>query len=214
MLLVLAGMLCSAASLRAQNNNNHTAPSARSLHEARRYNQMNLQGTWNVGLNVSPVVGISHPLATSGRTTAIGFCGVGIEGGYFVLDNLRLYAELSYVDNSYKNMFVDGGYDQLSAFGVVVGAQWHVGRFALGGGLLMGNTRYTVVPSILEEPIATVYRDKQRALGLSYEASYMLSPFFKVGGFYRPMLGAGRYAHTMGLRATIYLPFMDAVVCK
>lgn len=183
-------------------------------HEAARYNHMSSQGIWSLGLNISPVVGISHPLSAGGRTTAAGYCGIGFEAGYFVFDNLRLYAELSWASNSYKNIFVDGGYDQLSALDTVLGAQWYMGRWAVGGGLVIGSTRYTVVPGITSEPTPAAYHDRRRGLGLDYNASYLLSPFLKVGAYYRPHLSGGRYAHTVGARVTIYLPFMDAVVCK
>lgn len=183
-------------------------------HEAARYNHMNSQGIWSLGLSLSPVVGISHPLSEGGRTTAAGYCGVGFEAGYFVLDNLRLYAEFGWASNSYENMFVDGGYDQLSALDTSLGAQWYMGRWAVGGGLLLGRTHYTVVPGITSEPTLPSYHDSRWGVGLDYNISYLLSPFFKVGAYYRPRLSGWRYAHTLGARVTIYLPFMDAVVCK
>lgn len=205
---ILVASLATALTLHAQSREEM------SRHDRARYNQMNSQGVWNVGVNISPVVGISHPLSTGGRMTATGWCGMGIEVGYFVVDNMRLYAEFDWVSNGYKNMFNEGGYDQLSATDFILGAQWHIGRLALGGGLLLGNTHYTVVHGIMEEPKLPTYHDRRRGFGLDYNLSYMLSPFFKVGAYYRPHITQKEYAHTLGAKITIYLPFINAVVCR
>lgn len=185
-----------------------------SKHDRARYDQMNSQGVWNVGVNISPVVAISHPLATGGRMAANGWCGMGVEAGYFVADNMRLYAELDWVSNGYKNIFTEGGYEELSATDFILGAQWHMGRLALGGGLVLGGTHYKVVPGIMEGPKLPDYHDRSRGFGLDYNASYLVSPFLKVGAYYRPRIGGGGYGHTLGAKITIYLPFINAVVCK
>lgn len=185
-----------------------------SRHERARYDQMNSQGVWNVGISLTPVVGISHPSSTGGRVTANGWCGMGLEVGYFVVDNMRVYAEFNWVSNGYKNIFAEGGYDELSARETILGAQWHFGRLALGGGAVIGRTHYTEVPSILEGVTPPTYHDIRRGFGIDYNASYLVSPFFKVGGYYRPHLTKGRYSHTIGAKITIYLPFINAVVCR
>lgn len=183
-----------------------------------RYDQMNEQGIWNVGFSMEPVVGMIHP--TYGKST--GILGFAVEGGYFVADNMRLSLALGFVNDMWANAFSasDSYYSEvLSQFKVKVGGHWHMGRWDIGGRFYVGNTtyRYDYNPPIgyLEDESNKSYKDRRGLMGVAYEVGYMISPFFKVGGYFEPSYVFGRgYAQAVGLRLTIYLPFINMVTCK
>lgn len=199
------------------------------FNDAARYGQMNLEGVWAVGVNVEPAVGLSHPIGSEyggGRLTGVGTFGFGVEGSYFIVDNMSLKASLGYVSNAWGNAFSPYFYDAkttLSAFKFRLGAHVHFGRWSVGGGLALGNTAMNYTSADLSQGGTNdirfgteSFRDGSSTLGLFYEGDYMLTPFLKAGLFYEPAitLSGGRYTHTFGARLTIYLPFVDAVVCK
>ncbi len=198
----------------------------RDHHDRLRYDQMNEQGVWSIGVSMSPVVGIRHPLSPSlggGAVCTTGIMGFGIEGGYFIADNMRLSATLEWANDAWGNFltFYDG-YTELSQFHLNLGAHWHMGRWDVGGALVMGNTTFRYFAADTENGGINIdrygdssLRDRHALLGISYQAGYMISPFLKVGAYYQPTiaLGAG-YSHTFGAKLTIYLPFINAVVCK
>lgn len=199
------------------------------LHDTLRYNQMNEQGVWNVGVGIEPVVGLCHPLSGhlgGGVVSTTGVLGMSIEGGYFVADNMRLSLAVGYVGNSWGSMLrgsIYDAYSELGQFKVRLGAHWHMGRWDVGGGFVWGNStlRYyaadvTQGGSNIDAYGAISFRDRHPLFGLRYEAGYMLSPFFKVGAFYEPSFGTdgSGYIHSWGARLTIYLPFISAVTCR
>lgn len=199
------------------------------FNDAARYGQMNREGVWAIGVNIEPTVGLSHPLSWEyggGRLSGVGIFGFGIEGSYFILDNMSLKASIGYVSNAWGNAFSLNFYDAkttLSALKFRLGSHVHFGRWSVGGGLALGNTAMNYSTADLSQggsndPLfgEMSFRDRQATIGLFYEGDYMLSPFLKAGLFYEPAvtLSGGRYTHTLGARLTIYLPFVDAVVCK
>lgn len=199
------------------------------FNDSARYGQMNREGVWAIGVNIEPVVALSHPIGSAygeGRLTGVGTFGFGLEGSYFIVDNMSLKASLGYVSNAWGNAFSLNFYDAkttLSAFKFRLGAHVHFGRWSVGGGLALGNTAMSYSPADLSQGGAndplfgdTQFRDSRATLGLFYEGDYLLTPFLKAGLFYEPAvtLSGGRYTHTLGARLTIYLPFVDAVVCK
>lgn len=207
-----------------------TASAQRNSHDRLRYDQMNEEGVWSVGVSMSPVVGMRHPLSGQyggGVMCATGIMGFGIEGGYFIADNMRLSATLEFANNMWGNMVnlasgLYDGYTQQSQFHFNLGAHWHMGRWDVGGALVMGNSTFeyfaadTAEGGLNDERFGTEsFRDRHSVFGLSYQAGYMISPFLKVGAFWQPTLafGAG-YSHSLGAKLTIYLPFINAVVCK
>ena len=202
-----------------------------SRHDRARYDQMNSEGVWSVGLDILPVVPISHPLLPAyggGRHGGVGSFGFGIEGGYFVVDNMRLSAEFDYgATSSGLAMMLWNGLDarvEQSVTNFTLGAHWHMGRWDVGGGIVWGSSKlnYTA-PNVAEggKPVEGLglvsFTDRRKAFGLSYEGNYMLSPFMKVGAFVRPMITTSGPRAAMvhyGIKATIYLPFINAVVCR
>lgn len=198
-------------------------------HEVARYEQMNRQGVWAVGLGIDPVVGLSHPVSYTfgnGRQKGTGTFGVNIEGSYFVVDNMSIVASYGYVGNSWGNMMRMNYRDAstaLSSMKLRLGARWHMGRWALGGGLFWGRSTLRYTTADLEgggvnSPIYgdADFSDRRPMVGLFYEGAFQVNPFLKASLFYEPALTSvgGRYCHTLGARLTIYLPFMDAVVCR
>ena len=202
-----------------------------SKHERARYDQMNSQGVWSIGVGITPVTPLSHAssiLHGGQKISDRGLFGMSIEGGYFVVDNMRVSAEFSHVSNSSSALLMWNGVDsfrKISNTSVILGAQWHIGRFNIGGGLLIGGSKLKYYAPDVEngevgiegEPTID-FTERNSIRGLSYEANYMLSPFMKIGLFYRPTLtrarGKGYLTSTAGFRAVIYLPFIDAVVCR
>ena len=197
-------------------------------HDAARYRTMSREGVWSVGLGIEPVVGLTHPISdgfAGGRYGCAGSFGVRLEGGYFVVDNMRLSATVGYVGNGWSGALrwnIHDAWCSLSQLKLSLGAHWHEGRWDFGGGLVWGRSNFaynaanTAEGGTNDERFgAESFRDRRTLLGLSYEASYMLTPFLRVGGSYEPMVAlGGGYAHSFGLRMVIYLPFTDAVVCK
>lgn len=199
-------------------------------HDRARYDQMNSEEVWSVGLGIIPIVPLSHPVSPAfggGRISQVGALGFSIEGGYFVVDNMRLSAELSYGSASSTPVLFWNGVDavaDLAALNFTLGGHWHFGRWDVGGGLTFGRStlRYQA-PNVAEggKPIEGLglveFTDRRPTIGLSYEGNYMLSPFMKVGAFVRPAIttrGPRAAVVGYGIKATIYLPFVDAVVCK
>lgn len=185
-----------------------------------RYDQMNEAGIWNVGISMEPVVGMSHPRFDGVPNRTTGIFGFMVEGGYFVMDNLRLSLALGFVNNEWGNFFSDP-LEEISTqshFKVKLGAHVHRGRWDVGARILLGNTTYKLFsPMPIDEwvPREELFRDRQTLVGLSYDLGYMVSPFFKVGGYFEPSLtSGGGYAYAVGARLTIFLPFINMVVCK
>lgn len=222
-LLLIISLLVCATCLQAQSYD------AESRHERRRYEQMNRAGIWAVGMGIEPAVGMTHPVSYiygNGREGGVGTFGLNLEASYFVVNNLSVVASFGFVSNSWGQVmrlnYLDSS-ETLSAMKVRLGARWHIGRWSLGGGAAWGrsNLKYTVAnveEGGVNSPIYgdESFRDSRPTLGLYYEGHYMVNPFIKVGLFYEPsltILGA-RYSHILGARLTIYLPFMDAVVCR
>lgn len=200
----------------------------RDFHDTLRYNQMNEQGVWSVGVAMSPVVGMVHPLSEKfggGSLSANGIMGIMVEGGYFVADNLRLSVSLGYVGNAWSGQFRANPYDAYttqSQFGVRLGGHWHIARLDVGGGLSIGNTKLNYYAADTQQAGVNNpqfgsenVEDKHTTLGLFGEVGYMISPFFRVSAFYTPSLAfGGGYSHSVGAKITIYLPFVNSVVCK
>lgn len=218
--LILVVVLLAAVPLVAQRAN---------FRDAIRFGQMNEQGVWSVGVRMEPVVALLHPLSDAlggGKMTSAGVMGMAVEGGYFIVDNVRLSASLGFIGDTWSKMFSANpyeGYTTLSQLKFRIGAHWHLARWDVGGGVSLGNTTMNYVTAISEsggegvEPRFgdTDLRDSHTTLGLFYEAGYMVSPFLKVGAFWEPSLAfGGGYSQAAGLRLTIYLPFVNAVVCK
>lgn len=197
-------------------------------HDAARYRTMSREGVWSVGLGIEPVVGLTHPISAGlegERYGCVGSFGVRLEGGYFIVDNMRLSATLGYVGNGWSGALrwnIHDAWSSLSQLKLSLGAHWHEGRWDFGGGVVWGRSNFAYnAANIAEGGTNDVrfgtesFRDSRTLVGLSYEASYMLTPFLRVGGSYEPMLAlGGGYAHSLALRLVIYLPFTDAVVCK
>lgn len=196
--------------------------------DALRYGQMNEQGVWSVGVSMAPAVTMLHPLGGAlggGNVTSTGFMGFALEGGYFVADNLRLSASLGFVGNSWLGMFRPNpydGYTSLSQLGFRLGGHWHMARWDVGGGFAVGNTTLhyaaadTANGGVNDDRFGTKdLRDKCSTLGLFYEVGYMVSPFLKLSAFWQPSIAfGGGYSHSVGAKLTIYLPFVNSVVCK
>ena len=202
-----------------------------SRHDRARYDQMNSEGVWSVGIDILPVVPLSHPISPAfggGRYGCVGSFGFGIEGGYFVVDNMRLSAELNYGTNSSgMSMLLWNGVDarvEQSLVNFTLGAHWHIGRWDVGGGMVWGSSRLNyLAPNVAEggKPVEGLglvgFNDRRKTFGLSYEGNYMISPFMKVGAFFRPMVttaGPCAFVAAYGIKATINLPFINAVVCR
>lgn len=199
-------------------------------HDRARYDQMNSEEVWSVGVGIVPVVPLSHPVSPAfggGRVGYVGAFGFSIEGGYFVVDNMRLSAELNYGSATSTPMLMWNGVDgvaDLAALNFTLGGHWHFGRWDVGGGLSFGRStlRYQA-PNVAEGGLPVdglglvEFTDRRPTIGLSYEGNYMLSPFMKVGAFVRPAVttrGPRAAVVNYGIKATIYLPFVDAVVCR
>ncbi len=188
-----------------------TSLSAQNKYDRLRYDQMNEQGVWSVGVAIEPVVGMNHP--NRGSTT--GIFGAALECGYFVADNMRLSFAVGAVNDMWGQMFSSSTnvYITQSKFKVKLGGHWHIGRWDIGGRLILGNTTYQ-----LDNPTSTgpdSFTERKGLVGISYDVGYMISPFFKVGGYYEPSLTFdGGYVYATGVRLSIYLPFVNAVVCK
>lgn len=202
-----------------------TLHAQRDLHDRARYDQMNEQGVWSVGISMSPAVGMRHPLSPlygGGVMCATGIMGFGIEGGYFIADNMRLTASLEWASNSMVNIFSLDGYTKQSQFHLNLGGHWHIGRWDVGGGVIVGNTTFDYIAADTELGGANddrygnlSFRDRHTTLGLSYEAGCMISPFLRIGAYFQPAIAIGAgYSHSFGAKLTIYLPFINAVVCK
>lgn len=196
--------------------------------DALRYNQMNEQGVWSVGVSMEPVVGVLHPLSDAlggGNVTSTGIMGFGIEGGYFVVDNLRVSVSLEVVDDSWAGMSRTNPYDGYAALSQLrfrLGGHWHMARWDVGGGVTIGNTtlNYTAADDanggVDDDRFGRAdLRDRHTTLGLFYEAGVMVSPFLRLGAFWSPSVAfGGGYCHSVGAKLTIYLPFVNSVVCK
>lgn len=196
--------------------------------DALRYNQMNEQGVWSVGVSMEPVVGMLHPLSDAlggGNVTATGIMGFGLEGGYFVADNLRVSASVEFIGDSWSQMMRTSphdGYSALSQFRFRIGGHWHIARFDVGGGFTIGSStlRYVAADTanggVNDQRFGNEdVRDGHTTLGLFYEAGAMVSPFLRLGVSWSPSIAfGGGYSHSLGARLTIYLPFVNSVVCK
>ena len=196
--------------------------------DALRYNQMNEQGVWSVGVSAAPVVGMRHPLGDAlggGSVTTTGVMGFGLEGGYFVADNMRLSASIFAIGDSWSRMFrasLYDGYSALSQFRFRLGGHWHIARFDVGGGLTLGSTtlQYYAADTAnggiddLRFGSADV-RDSHTTVGLFYEVGVMVSPFLRLGATWEPSVAfVGGYSHAVVAKLTIYLTFVNSVVCK
>ena len=217
-LIIIILLLFAAPSLWAQRKDHH---------DTLRYNQMNEQGVWTVGVAMEPVVGMLHPLGSElggGTRSASGIMGFMIEGGYFVADNMRLTASLGVVSDLWGGLFggVYDGHAAQSQFKVRLGGHWHMARWNVGGGLLVGNTKFKYYfadtsQGGVNDPLFgdKDLEDRHTTLGLFYEVGYMISPFLKASAFYEPAIAfGGGYSHSFGARITIYLPFVSSVVCR
>lgn len=190
-----------------------------------RYDVMNGRGVWSVGVSMMPLVSIVHPAgeALGGGVSSLGVAGMGIEGSYFVADNLRVAAEIAFANNSFQTSyaaFAGEAYTDLSATTFALVGYYHMGRWYAGVGLCAGRTSLRYHATTLPEGV-NIERfgdeditQRKGSFGLQLSGGYMVSPFLKVGGYWRPSLAGGGYAHTLGASLTIYLPFVDAVVCK
>lgn len=218
-LIIILALLC-VLPLRAQRKDHH---------DTLRYNQMNEQGVWSVGVGIEPVVGMIHPLAEQyggGKIASTGLLGFNLEGGYFLMDNLRLSLGVGYVGDSWSNFTLLNIYDAYTTTGqfkVRLGAHWHIARWDVGVGFVLGNSTFRYYAADVAQGGSNIdaygaysFRDRHALLGVRYEAGYMISPFFKAGLFYEPSFGldGSGYIHSWGARLTIYLPFVNAVVCK
>lgn len=217
-LIIIILLLFAAPSLWAQRKDHH---------DTLRYNQMNEQGVWTVGVAMEPVVGMLHPLGSElggGTRSASGIMGFMIEGGYFVADNMRLTASLGVVSDLWGGL-LGGVYDGRAAqsqFKVRLGGHWHMARWNVGGGLSVGNTKFKYYAADtsqggVNDPLFgdKDLEDRHTTLGLFYEVGYMISPFLKASAFYEPAIAfGGGYSHSVGARITIYLPFVSSVVCR
>ncbi len=196
-----------------------------SRRDVARYNTMNAEGVWSVGVTVVPATSLVHPAgeAYGGALSSVGMIGVGLEGGYFVKDGWRVAVELMYADNSYSASYaslVGEAYTTQSSFTAGALCYRHFGRWYAGAGLSVGRSslRYHTAE---QEGLPNIDRfggesftQRKGSFGLVVSGGYQVSPFLKVGGFWRPSVAGGGYAHSLGVSATIYLPFVDAVVCK
>lgn len=217
--LLLILTLCAVVPLVAQRT---------SWRDTQRYNQMNEQSVWSVGVGLEPVVGMLHPLSKSlggGSVSSTGILGFEVVGGYFVYDNLRISASLGFVGNSWLGVFRPNPYDgftSLSQLRMRFGVHWHIARWDVGGGWAVGNTTLhyeaanTEKGGINDLRFGTKdLRDRHSTLGLFYEVGYMVSPFLKLSAFWQPSIAIGSgYSHSTGAKLTIYLPFVNSVVCK
>ncbi|MBR2424035.1 MAG: hypothetical protein IKB18_02540 [Tidjanibacter sp.] len=198
---------------------------AQGRRDAARYDTMNSEGVWSVGLSIVPIASLVHPAGDlyGGTHTALGSLGVGVEGSYFVRDGWRAAVEMFYTDNGSASTFdkmSGAAYTTQSSFTLGALAYRHFGRWYAGAGLTFGRSslRYRVATAE-ELPNIPLYGDtdftqRKGSFGVAFAGGYQLSPFLKVGGYWRPSIAGGGYAHSLGLVATIYLPFVDAVVCK
>lgn len=200
----------------------------KSSRDALRYGQMNEQGVWSVGVRMEPVVGMLHPLSRAwggGTISSTGFLGFGIEGGYFVADNLRLSASLGFVGDSWTTMLRLNPYDgyySLSQLKFKLGGHWHMARWDVGGGFALGNTTLNYMAANTAEGGvddarfgSADLRDRHTTFGLFYEVGYMISPFLKASASWEPAIAfGGGYSHSLGARITIFMPFVNSVVCK
>lgn len=206
----------------------HVSAQRKDFHDTLRYNQMNEQGVWSVGVGIAPVAGMTHTVggALGGqRLTSTGLMGFSLEGGYFVVDNLKLKLTLSTMDDSWMTMLAAGwnSYTTMSQYRVALGAHFHFGRFDLGAGFFVGGSTLEYVAADVEHGgtndtpfVGDSFRDRRAIGGLSYELGVMISPFFKVSGFVEPSLTfkGSDYCGCGGVRLIIFLPFINSVVCK
>lgn len=189
-----------------------------------RYDVMNSEGVWAVGATIVPLTSLVHPAgkAYGGAMSSVGAMGFGIEGSYFVRDDWRATVELLYADNGYSTAFAKMGgesYALQSSFTVGALCYRHFGRWYAGAGVSFGRSslKYRVA-TIAEAPNMDRFGEesftqRKGSFGLVMSGGYLVSPFMKVGAFWRPSI-AGGYAHSLGVTATIYIPFVEAVVCK
>lgn len=196
-----------------------------SRRDASRYDEMNSRGVWSVGVGIAPLTSLVHPAGAvyGGGVSSLGVCGVVVEGGYFVADNLRVAVEYAYGDNSVSTLFDDmsgAPYANVSSstFGLL--GYYHLGRWYAGAGVTFGTSRLHYRASLVDE-LSDIERfgsesftQRRPSFGFALSGGYHVSPFMKVGGYWRPSLAKGGYAHSLGVVATIYLPFVEAVVCK
>ncbi|MBR4850530.1 MAG: hypothetical protein IKU97_00540 [Tidjanibacter sp.] len=193
--------------------------------DAARYDTMNGEGVWAVGVNIVPLANLVHPAgkAYGGLQSTTGTMGFGFEGSYFVRDGWRAAVELLYTDDSYSSTFSSFSgvaYSVQSSFTMGLMAYRHIGRWYAGAGVSFGRSSLKYRAATLEDqPNIEKYGDesftqRKGSVGLVVSGGYQVSPFMKVGAFWRPSIAGGGYAHSLGLSATIYLPFVDAVVCK
>ena len=190
-----------------------------------RYDTMNGEGVWAVGVTIIPFANLLHPAGKTygGVQSATGTMGFGFEGSYFVRDGWRAAVELQYIDDGYSSTFssLSGiAYSVQSSFIVGLMGYRHIGRWYAGAGVSFGRSSLNYHTATLEgEPNIDKYGDesfsqRKGSVGLVVSGGYQVSPFMKVGGFWRPSIAGRGYAHSLGLSATIYLPFVEAVVCK
>lgn len=219
LLLILLCVLC-AAPVWAQRKDKH---------DTLRYNQMNEQGVWSVGVAMEPMVGMLHPLSQKlggGSISSTGIMGFMVEGGYFLEDNLRMALSIGYVADDWGGgvlrwNFYDG-YATQSQFKVRLGCHYHLARWDMGCGVVVGNSvlNYTAADTqnggVNDERFgAESFADSHTTLGTYYELGFMVSPFLKTSAYYSPTIAfGGGYSHSVGARITIYLPFISSVVCK
>lgn len=202
-----------------------TVAQGQNRRDAARYNTMTAEGVWSVGVTVVPATSLVHPAseAYGGTISSVGLMGLGLEGGYFVRDEWRVAVELFYADNAYSSAFakmMGEAYSTQSSFTVGALCYRHFGRWYAGAGLTVGRSslRYYTAEQEGANNIDRFgeegFTQRKGSFGLVVSGGYQLSPFMKVGGFWRPSIAGGGYAHSLGVSATIYLPFVDTVVCK
>ncbi len=202
-----------------------TTAQGQNRRDAARYNTMAAEGVWSVGVTIVPATSLVHPAgkAYGGALSSVGMMGLGLEGGYFIRDGWRVAAELMYADNGYSTSYasmVGEAYTTQSSFTVGALCYRHFGRWYAGAGLSVGRSslRYRTAEQEGAPNIGRFgeesFAQRKGSCGLIVSGGYQVSPFLKVGGFWRPSVAGGGYAHSLGLSATIYLPFVDAVVCK
>ena len=218
-LLIILCLLC-VAPLWAQRKDKH---------DTLRYNQMNEQGVWSVGVAMEPVVGMTHPLSSElggGSVASTGVMGFVVEAGYFVEDNLRMTLSMGYVGDSWGGGMLNwnfyDGYTTQSQFRTRIGCHYHIARWDIGSGMVLGNSVLNYVAAdtanggVNDERFgAESFTDRHTTFGAYYEVGFMVSPFLKTSAYYSPTIAfGGGYSHSVGARITICLPFVSSVVCK
>lgn len=199
------------------------------FHDALRYGQMNEQGVWSVGVGIAPASTMTHTasdLYGGHRVGSTAMMGLALEGGYFVVDNLKLKLTFSWMDDSWSNimrMASSDAWTSTSQYRVGMSTHIHLGRFDFGAGFFVGGTTLSYNAANVEGGgvnktpfLGDSFRDHRAMGGLIYEAGVMISPFFRVAGFVEPAVTfkGGDFCSNAGLRLVIFLPFINSVVCK